>query len=95
MKANVLEEARMREIGFTDYYKKYWYFCKRVCTDYPITINFTIDKKTKECEIDILDENFLQPYTYYKGNKEVYKNSKQWIDYMIDQNVLSKGIEYI
>ena len=95
MKVNILEEKQMREIGFTDYSKKNWYFFKRVCADYPITINFTINKKTKECEIDILDENFLQPYPAYKTNKEIYQNSKQWIDYMIEHGILSKNEEYI
>lgn len=95
MKANILEKKQMREIGFTDYCKKYWYFCKSVCKNYPVTINFSINKKTKECKIDILDENFLQPYPAYKTNKEVYRNSKQWIDYMIEHGILSKNEEYI
>lgn len=94
MKVNILADDQMRNIGFTDYFKPEWYFCKKICEKYPVTINFSINKKTKNCRIDILDENFLQPYPYEK-DKEIYDNAKKWVNYLIDQNVLLKGIEYI
>lgn len=95
MKVNILTDDQMREIGFTDYRKGYWYFCRGICRNYDITINFTINKKTGKCEIDILDENFLQPYNYYKENDEIYNNAKKWVDYLIDNGILSKNIKYL
>ena len=94
MKVNILTDEQMRNIGFTDNFKPNWYFCKRICEKYPVTINFSINKKTKNCEIDILDENFLQPYPYEK-DKEIYGNAQKWIDYMIDKGILSKNIKYL
>ena len=94
MKANILTDDQMRDIGFTDYFKSEWYFCKEICEKYPVTINFSINKTTKNCRISILDENFLQPYPYEK-DKEIYDNAQKWVDYLIDKCILSKNIKYL
>lgn len=94
MKVNVLKAKQMRDIGFTDYFTPNWYFGKRICEKYPVTIIFSINKKTKNCKIDILDENFLQPYPYEK-DKEIYNNAQKWVDYMIECGIFSKEGKYI
>lgn len=67
IKINILEENKMRELGFTDYCKDRWYYCKRVFEkkNFIITFNLSINKQNlKDFSIDILDENYLQPYDY-------------------------------
>lgn len=62
IKANLLTEEEMRELGFTDYSEKSWYFCRSVGTD--ITFNVSILKDGGQLRIDVLDEDFGQPYDY-------------------------------
>lgn len=71
IKATILEDSLMREIGFTDNSEKDWYFCKRVCfpkerkyANIDITFNVTIPKNGSDVCINVLDEDFLQPYDY-------------------------------
>ena len=57
----------MREIGFTDYCKDRWYFCRVVQKfkyGFDITFNVTIPKDGSDIGIDILDDSFMQPYDY-------------------------------
>lgn len=65
IKANILDDATMREIGFTDRNEKTWYFMRNmhdngVC----ISFNIIIPKDGSDITISILDEAFLQPYDY-------------------------------
>lgn len=63
IEAHVLDDATMRKVGFTDHVEGRWYFM-RVLKRYSISFNVTIDKATREVAIDVLDEDFLQPYNY-------------------------------
>lgn len=62
--ANILPEAEMREIGFTDHSEGTWYFSRRVGTD--ISFNVSIPKDGSRLRIDVLDEDFGQPYDYQR-----------------------------
>lgn len=62
IKAHILSDEKMREIGFTDHMPKNWYYCKTIARD--ITFNLTIPKDGSDIEIITLDENFCQPYDY-------------------------------
>ena len=62
IKINILPNEDMKRIGFTDYNPKYWYYMKLLIDS--ISFNLTINKQTLKYKIDILDENFLQPYDY-------------------------------
>lgn len=62
IQANILDDKKMREIGFTDYSKDSWYYCRDIGLD--ISFNVSINKKTSEIKIDVLDEWFLQPFDY-------------------------------
>lgn len=59
-----LDDATMRELGFTDLRKGYWYLCRRVSPDSDTTLNVHIAKDGHDWQIDVLDENFCQPYDY-------------------------------
>ncbi len=62
IKVHILDDATMKLNGFrwVDTLNK-WYFCNRVYKD--ITFNMSIYSEDK-WYIDILDENFCQPYDY-------------------------------
>ncbi len=58
-----IDENKLREAGFTNYYEPYWYYCERLYGD--ITFNLTIPKKNPDkWYIDVLDEDCLQPYLF-------------------------------
>jgi len=62
--SNILPEEQMRKLGFTDHLESVWYYSKYVSKNKQITFNVSIPKDGSRFEIDILDENFLQPYDY-------------------------------
>lgn len=74
IKAHILDDVKMREIGFTDYAKDRWYFCrgidfkdakkKRGLKNIDISFSVTIPKDGSDIRIDVLDEWFCQPYDY-------------------------------
>lgn len=72
IKAHILSDEKMRELGFTDYLPKNWYYCKTIARD--ITFNLTIPKDGSDIEIVTLDENFCQPYDY----QEILENNPQF-----------------
>lgn len=70
IKANILSDAEMRKIGFTDHCKDRWYFCREIdlkdrkYRDIDISFSITIPKDGSDIRIDVLDEAFCQPYDY-------------------------------
>lgn len=71
IQATILSDGEMISAGFTDFSKDRWYFCKTL--NFPkkykgveITFNVSIPKDGSDISIDILDEDFLQPYDYQK-----------------------------
>lgn len=62
--ANILPEEQMREIGFTDHAETSWYFSRRVGVD--VSFNVSIPKDGGRLRIDVLDEDFGQPYDYQR-----------------------------
>ena len=99
IKANILSDDKMREIGFTDYAKDSWYFSRRVgnkgCDiNCNISFNVSINKKTKAIKIDVLDELFLQSYDFqmYMGRipvaNRVYDDVQHWMKYLMDNGVI-------
>ena len=110
--AHILPEEEMKRIGFTDYCKDRWYFNRFIkfpnerCYRNKISFNVTIPKDGSDIEIDVLDENFCQPYDYqYMLNKNpnlktcliVKEQVEKWMKYLQDNGVLSghKYGEYI
>lgn len=60
--ARPIDDKGMRQFGFTDHLPDTWYFVTRVGDG--ISLNISIKKDTHDLTIDVLDENFLQPYDY-------------------------------
>lgn len=59
---NVSEDT-LKSFGFWNT-EDSWYLDVVVCSELDITFNISIVKSTKEVIIDVLDEEFLQPYDY-------------------------------
>lgn len=105
---HILSEKEMREIGFTDYDKKNWYFCRYLTVSnqkkykgIEITFNVTLPKDGGEIAIDILDEAFLQPYDYqlilannpqHEFARIVQKQVEDWMAYLQEKGVISGHI---
>ena len=109
IKAHILSDEEMREIDFTDYSKDRWFFCRSIQFPYigfDISFNVSIPKDNSDIRIDILDEDFCQPYDYqsmlhknptFKPALIVYEQVEEWMDYLQSKGVLSGHIkgEYI
>lgn len=61
---HVLDDAAMRALGFTDYVPEDWYLWKSVSDDYTTSLDVTAAKDGSDWRIDVLDEDFGQPYDY-------------------------------
>jgi len=105
IKARILDDETMRKIGFTDYVKDEWYFMKML--DSEISFNVSIKKNDPDnVRIDILDENFGQPYDYqmilednpnFEFALKIKDEVERWMSYLQEQGVLSGHVygEYI
>lgn len=113
IKATILSDEKMKKIGFTDYNKNIWYFCRMI--QFPkekryrgldISFSVSIPKDSSDIRIDILDEDFCQPYDYQyilSRNPEnecaniVKEQVENWMKYLQDNDVLSGHVygEYI
>lgn len=96
IKAHILSDAIMRDIGFTDYVSNTWYLVRCVAED--TTFNVSIDKKTGHIEIEVLDENFLQPYQYQELLKncphaefalKVHEAVQEQMKYLMDKGIIT------
>lgn len=98
IKVHLLDEAKMREIGFTDFRPSTWYFCKCNVGHPDISFSLSIEKNNPDkWRIDVLDENFLQPYDYQmmieKGTtnpipKRVQEKVEYWMEYLKDNGII-------
>lgn len=113
IKAHILSDKKMRKIGFTDYSQDIWFFCKSIkfmkklkYGGFDISFSVSIPKDGSDIRIDVLDEDFCQPYDYqsmlhknptFKPALIVYKQVEEWMDYLQSKGVLSGHIkgEYI
>lgn len=59
-----LDDAAMRELGFTDRIPGRWYLCRPVSADGDVTLNVVIGRTGGDWRIDVLDERFGQCYDY-------------------------------
>ena len=110
IKAYMLTHEKMKEIGFNNYNKDSW--CFRRMIKFPkenryrnFDISFSVTLKESDLEdlrIDVLDDDFCQPYDYQAGleripNFEPYlivkEQVEEWMKFLQDNGVLS-GHEY-
>ena len=68
---NILEDEKMRGLGFTDHREGTWYLCKRVAD--MTTLNICIEKDGSHWSEEVLNEFFLQHAFYMDANEE-FKN---------------------
>lgn len=105
IKYTILSDENMRKIGFTDYSKDNWYFCRLIkfpntkrYRGFEISFGVSIPKDNSDIRIDVLDEFFCQPYDYqYMLDKNptfepcliVREQVEEWMKYLQDNGVLS------
>lgn len=106
IKAHILSDSKMRELGFTDYNKSTWFFCKNIPPIgknivWDISFSVSIPKNGDDIRIDILDENFCQPYDYqsilddnphFAPARHVFMKVEEYMQYLQDAGVLSGHI---
>lgn len=105
LSVKILPEEFMREFGFTDFKEGYWYYCKSVGDE--TTFNVSINKQDpSDFRIDVLDENFCQPYDYqsyimsgkiFKFVEDVYNNVEDELAKLTEAGILEghKRGEYV
>ena len=108
IKANILSDDKMREIGFTDYAKDRWYFCRNIefpnnkqYRNFEVSFSITIPKDGSDIRIDVLDEAFCQPYDYqsmlrrnpeFKTALLVKEQVEEWMKFLEEHGVLTGHI---
>lgn len=113
IKAHILSDEKMKEIGFTDYSKTTWFFCRSIkfpkevrYKGFDISFNVSIPKDGSDIRIDVLDEDFCQPYDYqamlhknptFEPALIVYEQVEEHMEYLQSKSVLSGHVkgEYI
>ena len=116
IKAHIFDDAKMREFGFTDYAKDRWYFCrginfkdvkkKKGLSNIDISFSVTIPKDGSDIRIDMLDEDFCQPYDYqyilkkhpeHKIANIAKEQVEYWMEKLQEEGVLEGHVrgEYI
>ena len=115
IKAHILSDEEMRKIGFTEYNKE-WHFRRSITfprkpryKGFDISFNVSIPKDGSDIRIDVIDvlnEDFCQPYDYQSIlNKNptfelaliIYEQVEKWMEYLQSKGVLSGHVkgEYI
>lgn len=103
----------MRKIGFSDRCEDRWFFCKSIkfpnkprYKTFDVEFSVTIPKDGRPISIDVIDEDFGQPYDYqymlsqtpnFEPCLIVQEQVEKWMDYLQDAGVLSGHVagEYI
>lgn len=113
IQGHILSDEKMKEIGFTEYRKGYLYFCRGIqfpkekrYSGFDISFSVTIPRDGSDIRIDVLDEDFYQPYDYqmilsknpnHTCANIVNEQVEKWMEYLQEQGVLSGHVkgEYI
>lgn len=102
LKAHIKSEEEMYKLGFTNHHEPVWYFSKRIESMPNISFNVSIYKETQKIKIDVLDENFLQPYNYqrmladdptFKYAMITHAQVQYWMNYLLENRIISGYIE--
>lgn len=110
IKATILSDEQMRKVGFTDFSKDRWYFLEYIrfpkekrYRHLDISFSISINKEDMtDLRIDVLDEDFCQPYDYQHMLSKnpthetcliVKEQVEKWMKHLADNGVLS-GHEY-
>ena len=105
IKVNILSDDKMKDIGFSENREGFWYYCKSLGSE--ITFNLIINKADiLDFQIDILDEDYMQPYDYQEmlelAPKDKFTNNIKYkveniMEYLKDNKIIIGHIrgEYI
>ncbi len=92
-------DEQLLNYGFTNHHKPTLYYCKRVFfekhsyMDFEITLNVSIDKKTRKVDVVILDEAFCQPIDPLNfKNEEISKRIETIINDMVEKGIINEQI---
>lgn len=100
IKVNIFDDGKMRELGFTDYSKNTWYYLAYIINEkhFKVTFNLQINKQNPDnFKIDILTEDYLQPYDYQAGLRkypkfekylQVHKKVQEIMKHLIDTGII-------
>lgn len=100
IKVNIFDDGKMRELGFTDYSKNTWYYLTYIINEkhFKVTFNLQINKRNPDnFKIDILTEDYLQPYDYQAGLRkypkfekylQVHKKVQEIMKHLIDMGII-------
>lgn len=88
-----VSEGTLKSFGFWNT-EDSWYMVVVVCSEMDITFNISIVKSTKEVIIDVLDEEFLQPYDYQEMlglndiANEVHHKVQECMKSLVDSGII-------
>ena len=96
LKVSILTEQQMMSLGFTDFNKLKWSYYKPVGG----TIRFSLDvnKDLSDFQIDVLDDDFGQPYDYqhyltvnpqHEFAAKVWREVEKQMEILADAGVIS------
>lgn len=100
IKVNIFDDGKMKELGFTDYSKNTWYYLAYIINEkhFKVTFNLQINKRNPDnFKIDILTEDYLQPYDYQAGLRkypkfekylQVHKKVQEIMKHLIDTGII-------
>lgn len=105
IKAHSLPDEQMREIGFVNGDKSYWYFYKDLGNEISFNVRIYLSD-IENPHIEVIDEEFCQLYDYQQYLKEnsnfefaieIRNKVEIWMEYLQNHGVLSGHIkgEYI
>lgn len=93
-----LDDAAMRELGFTNHMPGRWYLCRPVSADGDVTLNVVIGRTGDDWRIDVLDEWLGQPYDYqmllndnprFGYANEVADRCEEWFGKLSEAGILN------
>lgn len=93
-KTPLLDDEKMRALGFTDHVETRWYFCRRVDKRGDTTLNITIEKDSGLYKELVMSEAFGQP-EYYGNMKPEWRDLyRDTIDaYLTELNLAGLDIQ--
>lgn len=109
IKAHILSDEKMKEIGFTEYCKGYFFFSRMIkfpktkrYKDFEVSFNVTIPRDGSDIEIDVLDDDYGQAYDYqrmldrnptFEPALIVKEQVEEWMEYLQKNGVLSGHVK--
>ena len=103
--AHILSDQQMRDIGFSDCCSDQWFFCRTIqfpsrsqYKNFDIDFSVTIPKDGSDIRIDVIDNDFGQPYDYqcmlennpmFEPCLIVQEQVEQWMKFLTESGVLS------